>query len=644
MSLDHYIAALRAGQRELHTLKAEGKDPFLPVLAEIEPEYTRLSQVPLGVMPIAMNQIAGTATKGRTSAFSRSFYPLLEPNTEFGSKWSMLYDGVEQDGLRQPVTALEYYNQFYIVEGNKRVSVMRQLGSSFLEADVTRIIPQPEDSERYRVYREFLSFYQDTRINFITFNHEGGYTRLTQLAGQKAGERWPSEAVFDLNSCYYRFAQAYEEQFAGQQPIPVSDALLVYLEIFGYAESINKTPSEIGQEISRIKSEFRVAAAGKPAVLLSRANEEKPSLLQSVLHPRPAVLRCAFLYNSSPERSGWTYWNELGRETLTEAFGTRVETVCQSDVSAEDAPAVMEKLIAEGYTVLFAASPVFLEACIRESALHPEVKILNCSLLASYHNVRSYYLRIYEAKFILGMIAAAMADNDRIGYIADYPIYGTPASINAFAIGAQMVNPRATVLLDWSTLPGHDPEAALAAQDVTIISNRDIRAPILDSRAFGLYQVKDGKILNLATPVWNWSRLYQSILRSIITGAFTGEGEHNADRAMNYYMGMSVDAIDILCSERLPAGVHRLADIMHDRIRSGGFAPFIGPLYDQDMTLRLEKGEALSRQDIIGMNYLVQNVVGTLPGADALTEAAQRLVRLQGFQNAAKASETAAHP
>ena len=99
-----------------------------------------------------------------------------------------------------------------------------------------------------------------------------------------------------------------------------------------------------------------------------------------------------------------------------------------------------------------------------------------------------------------------------------------------------------------------------------------------------------------------------------------------------------------LTDYRLPAGVRRLADIMHDRIRSGGFAPFIGPLYDQDMTLRLEKGEALSRQDIIGMNYLVQNVVGTLPGADALTEAAQRLVRLQGFQNAAKASETAAHP
>ncbi|MFQ9448710.1 MAG: BMP family ABC transporter substrate-binding protein [Christensenellales bacterium] len=79
-------------------------------------------------------------------------------------------------------------------------------------------------------------------------------------------------------------------------------------------------------------------------------------------------------------------------------------------------------------------------------------------MLASYHNVRSYYLRVYEAKFILGAIAASLSETDEIGYIADYPIYGTPASINAFALGAQLVNPRAKIVLEWSTLPGHSPE------------------------------------------------------------------------------------------------------------------------------------------------------------------------------------------
>ena len=90
MSLDNYIDAYREGLREVRKLKAEGKDPGLPVLAELEPEYTRLSQVPLGIVQIAVSQIAGTATKGRTTAFSRGFYPLLEPGTEFSNKWAIL--------------------------------------------------------------------------------------------------------------------------------------------------------------------------------------------------------------------------------------------------------------------------------------------------------------------------------------------------------------------------------------------------------------------------------------------------------------------------------------------------------------------------------------------------------------------------
>lgn len=78
-----------------------------------------------------------------------------------------------EDGLRQPIVALEYYNRFYIVEGNKRVSVMRRLDAVNIEANVTRVLPEAEDSERYRVYQEFLSFYADTKLNFIVFSREG---------------------------------------------------------------------------------------------------------------------------------------------------------------------------------------------------------------------------------------------------------------------------------------------------------------------------------------------------------------------------------------------------------------------------------------------------------------------------------------
>ncbi|MBP3523345.1 MAG: BMP family ABC transporter substrate-binding protein, partial [Clostridia bacterium] len=273
-------------------------------------------------------------------------------------------------------------------------------------------------------------------------------------------------------------------------------------------------------------------------------------------------------------------------------------------------------------------------ACIRQSVAHPDVKILNCSLLASYHNVRSYYLRIYEAKFILGAIAGAMADNNLIGYIADYPIYGVPASINAFALGAQMTNPRAKIVLEWSTIAENNPEEKLAQQGVHIISNRDISAPNMESRAFGLYHEQDGHIHNLAMPVWNWEKLYQGIVRSILSGAWTDEANSNADRAMSYYMGMSTDAIDLLCAQRVPARVRRLVDLLHERIRAGAFLPFVGPILDQDGSVRVEPDMALTPQEIIRMDYLAQNVIGRIPEIDELTDVAKVIVSLQGVSAA----------
>lgn len=182
--LEDYISARKEGVKELHALESRGQDPYLPVLAELVPKLNQLTQVPLGLVQIALDQIAGTATKGRTTAFSRSFLPLLEPDSEFANKWATLYDGIIEDGLRQPIVALEYYNRFYIVEGNKRVSVMRRLDAVNIEADVTRVLPESEDSERYRIYQEFLSFYADTKINFIYFSHEGRFARLYELMGK----------------------------------------------------------------------------------------------------------------------------------------------------------------------------------------------------------------------------------------------------------------------------------------------------------------------------------------------------------------------------------------------------------------------------------------------------------------------------
>ena len=143
----------------------------------------------------------------------------------------------------------------------------------------------------------------------------------------------------------------------------------------------------------------------------------------------------------------------------------------------------------------------------------------------------------------------------------------------------------------------------------------------------------------MAMPIWNWGRLYESIVRSVLTGAFNGEGYDSADRAMNYYMGMSMDAIDLVISEHLPAGVRRLAGFMQGQIHRGSFTPFEGPLLDQSGKLRIEKGQPIGRREIIAMDYLADNVDGVIPKSGELNANGRQLVSLMGIRAATETTE-----
>lgn len=127
--------------------------------------------------------------------------------------------------------------------------------------------------------------------------------------------------------------------------------------------------------------------------------------------------------------------------------------------------------------MLFTTTPKLMECSLRAAIRHPEVKILNCSLNMDHPSVRTYYGRIYEAKFLVGAIAGALADNNRVGYIANYPIYGMVAGINAFALGARMANPRAKVHLMWTGEKGVDALSELEKRGVELISSQDAGLP-----------------------------------------------------------------------------------------------------------------------------------------------------------------------
>ena len=143
MSIEEYKKALRLGRREYQQDLSRGTYPYLQVLEEITSNVEISSEVYLGLVQVPLTQVVGTNGRGRSTAFANNFMPLMDETTEFAMKWSHLCDAHLEEGIRDPIKCYEFYNRFYVIEGNKRVSVLKYFDAVMVPAYVTRLVPRP---------------------------------------------------------------------------------------------------------------------------------------------------------------------------------------------------------------------------------------------------------------------------------------------------------------------------------------------------------------------------------------------------------------------------------------------------------------------------------------------------------------------
>ncbi len=641
MSMDEYRKALKMGQKNFRACVSKGRYPYLQVLDDILEHTDTESMVPLGLVDIPMELIVGTKTAGRTSAFASNFMPLLGEKTEFAMKWATLCEAQETEGIRDPIVAFEFMNRFYVQEGNKRVSVLKYFGAARVPGTVTRIIPKRADTKENRIYYEFLDFYTLTQINFLWFTEEGRFAELVAAVGKAPGERWTLEEKRRLASVYLRFREAYNARGGDRLSITAGDALLAFLKVHPYAETAEMSTSGIHDALGKMWDE--IAVLTRPSAI-ELSMEPRPyrddlsSIAKRLLQHSAPKLKVGFVHEKDAVTSSWTYGHELGRSELEETLGDRVETLCIDGVEASvNGEAAIRELIEKGCEVVFTTTPKLMAPALKMAIAHPDVKILNCSLNMTHPSVRTYYGRIHEVKFLIGAIAGALADDNKIGYVATYPTYGMTAAINAFALGAKMVNPRAKIHLLWTAQKQTDIDKYFYENGVSIISTHDIRDPRGDSAKFGLYHVKDGDIQHYAMPFWNWGEFYVRIVRSILDGAWRQDEDAAGSGAINYWWGMSTGVVDVITSRTLPIGTKRLVDLLRETICRRDFDPFRGVLYAQGgVCVQPEEHEALTPKQIITMDWLAENVIGEIPPFDTLIDAAKPLVTLQGVGKAEK--------
>lgn len=267
---NEYLAALKAGQRVYKQRQAAGQEPHLPQL----PAATATAR-DLGLVEIPAERIVGVSSASRAAAFTGDFLPLLGPDTEFGQKWIALCAAHLDEGIQEPVSCYEYLGDFYVIEGHKRVSVLRCLGAARIFGEVQRILPAPDGQPRTRAYLEFLDFYRSAGLYDVQFRRPGDYEALLACLGKQPDEAWSTQEQQAFRSAYAHFREAFGTPEEGG-PSP-EEALLLWLQTYGYDRLRAMPAKELKKSLLSLEQTPAPAEEAEP--------EKKASLLTRIIRP-----------------------------------------------------------------------------------------------------------------------------------------------------------------------------------------------------------------------------------------------------------------------------------------------------------------------------------------------------------------------
>ena len=629
---EEYLKARRLGLKEIKEANLQGKDTEPAVLDAILGENYTLSTQDIGIVNIPVERIVGTKSAGRIGAFSPGFLPVLGVETEFAQKWMHLCVAhLSDEGIRSPALCYEYLGNFYIQEGNKRVSVLKYFGATQIPATVLRILPERSEEPRIKAYFEFLEFYKATGLYDVNYRRPGDYDKLMLSLGKDPHQQWtePEQRIF---RAYFRyFKEAFQSLRGDKLDLLPEEALLLWLKVYPFRDLGEKTADEIKQALSALWGDVVSVSQDTPVQVDTEADEAKGNLLNKLWSALPGGLKVAFVYQLNPDSSAWAEGHYRGAEYMRRVLAERVAVSHYFNAdSPEEAEFLLEQAVVDGADIVFATTPKLSRPTLKMSIKYPRVRFLNCSVDAPYSSVRTYYSRVYEGKFITGAIAGAMANNDRIGYIGSNPIFGVPASINAFALGAQLTNPRVKILLRWSCMGG-DPVQEFIESGINVISNRDV--PTADKKylefgTFGTYMVDDGVLYPLGSPVWEWGHFYENVIRAILLGNW--DKGHDNRHAVNYWWGISSGVIDVKLADTLPEGLQYLSNMLREGLRNGTLDPFRRKLVAQDGRVINDGSRTLSAEELLHMDWLCENVEGGIPSFAEIAPFARDIVRELG--------------
>jgi basic membrane lipoprotein Med (substrate-binding protein (PBP1-ABC) superfamily) len=622
-----YIEAKRLGEAAVRKAARQGTSPYLPVLDSFEEVARSTKQTPVGLVELPLDRIKGNKNAARNNAFANNFMPLLDEDTEFALKWSALYDSFKQEGIRDAIMVYEYMHNYYVLEGNKRVSVSKYENVDFILADVTRIIPEKSDSREVKAYFEYLDFFKVTKNIYITFSEPGEYEKLAQLLGQDLKTEWPDALRTDLKAAYELFSKKSKTLLKITDNFDISETFLIYISIFPMKSLLTDSDEQIVRNIKTARHELLGSNNIDNIMFLDKTPDEdtekrKGGLLGllsgSVRYSASSPLKVGFIYNGDVETSRWIDSHEAGRLYLEEMSGDEVRTASYVTEDNEDAYAeVLEKAASEKNDILFTVSPEMMSQTIKAAVKHPEIKYLNCSIGHTSSTVRCYHGKLYEASFLMGILAAdtllredGSAPGRRIGYLVRNFGNMSMANLNAFAIGASLIDPDCVISMKYCGTSGsYDYRSEWVEEGVKIYADFEYSLSSAPAGRPGIYRLLPDKDKHIGAPYYNWGRYYMQIVHSVLYGDWNIQQVLSSHTATNYWFGLSTGVVDIRVAD-MTYQTQKLLSFFKAAIIGGSMDPFSGELHSQSKVVQ---------ESLIPNRSSVSLVYDTLPAARIAT-------------------------
>src|SRR3989449_4944438 len=330
--------------------------------------------------------------------------------------------------------------------------------------------------------------------------------------------------------------------------------------------------------------------------------------------------KVAFIYVGPVGDAGWTFQHDQARKSLEQSLGAETKYVESVPETAEVAR-VEEQFISEGYKTIFATAFGYQTFNLAVAKKHPDVHIIGIGpAVGLAPNVKTIYGRIWEGRYLTGIVAGQMTKANTIGFVAAHPITTVVAGVNAFALGVWSVNPNAKIKVVW-TRTWYDPPKEKSAAKALLDAGADIVGQHQDTPS-ALQAAAEANKLGIGSEsnmqrfapsayltgtIWDWRQIDAGIIQGLMSGQFKSE---------DYYGGL-VDKVVSLgpFNPQIPADVQALVEQRQKAIVAGTFQIFKGPLRDQSGKVRVAAGKTMTLVEILGFNWLLQGIEGQSPTA-----------------------------